>query len=79
MATAEHQMPKIKVQVHPRSKKPRIEEINGVLHIYISEMPIENKANAAVIKALASLYHLAKSRITLTAGHKSKNKTFEIS
>jgi uncharacterized protein YggU (UPF0235/DUF167 family) len=71
-------MPKIKVQVHPRSKKPRIEEVNNTLHIYISEMPIENKANTAAIKALASFYHLAKSRIVLTAGHKSKNKTFKI-
>lgn len=71
-------MRKVKTQIHPRSKKPRIEEATDTLHIYISEMPIENKANDAAIKALAKFYSIAKSRITLVRGQKSKQKTFEI-
>jgi len=71
-------MRNIKAQIHPRSKKPRIEEVAGAFHIHISEMPVENKANDAAIKALSMFYGIAKSRIALVGGHKSKLKTFEI-
>jgi hypothetical protein len=71
-------MPKIKAQIHPCSKKPRIEDVAGILHIYVAEMPVEDKANDAAIKALAKFYNIAKSRITLVGGQKSKQKTFEI-
>jgi hypothetical protein len=71
-------MPKLKTQIHPRSKKPRIEEVAGIIHIYVAEVPVENKANNAAIKALAKFYNVAKTRVTLVAGQKSKHKTFEI-
>ena len=39
----------ITVIAHPNSKKPRVEkDLFGTLHIYVSQPPLEGKANKAV-------------------------------
>ncbi len=70
---------KASVIAHPNSKSPRIEkDLLGVLHVYVSEPPLEGKANKAVIEALAEYHEVKNSQIILLSGQKSKNKTFEI-
>ncbi len=70
---------RITVTAHPNSRKPRIEtDLFGGLHIYVSEPPLESKANLAVIKALAEHFSVAKSKIQFISGQKSKQKVFEI-
>jgi uncharacterized protein YggU (UPF0235/DUF167 family) len=70
---------KISAIVHPNSKKPRIEkDLLGAIHIYVSEPPLEGKANKAVINVLAKHFSKPKSCIQLTTGKKSKIKIFEI-
>ena len=71
-------MPELYIHVHPRSKKPRIQDVSGVLHVYVSEPAHESKANLAVLSALAKHLHLAKSKITIASGHKSKEKKIRI-
>lgn len=67
---------KISIITHPNSKRPRVEEdLTGMLHVYVAAPPLEGKANAAVIEALAKHFDVKKSAITLLSGHKSKNKT----
>ncbi|MBI5530439.1 MAG: DUF167 domain-containing protein [Candidatus Doudnabacteria bacterium] len=69
----------ITVQVHPNSKKPRIEkDLFGELHIYVNQPPLEGKANKAVTESLAEHFKVSKSRVVLVRGEKSKKKTFEI-
>ncbi|MGE5042335.1 MAG: DUF167 domain-containing protein [Candidatus Levyibacteriota bacterium] len=71
---------KIEVIVHPNSKKPRIEpDLLNKLHVYVSEPPLENRANLAVIEALAKHFRTKKSLVHLITGGKSKIKLFEIS
>lgn len=68
---------KLSVIVHPNSKKPRIEkDLLGELHIYVSEPPLEGKANQAVIEALAKHLSVKKSSVHLLSGAKSKQKVF---
>ncbi len=40
--------------------------------------PLENRANKAIIKALADYFDIAPSRISLVRGEKSKQKVFDI-
>ena len=70
---------RILVNVHPNSKKQRIEkDLLGILHIYITQPPLKGKANKAVIEVLANYFKTKKSSIFLISGIKSKNKIFEI-
>jgi len=70
---------KITVNVHPNSKKPRIEkDLLGTLHVYVIEPPLEGRANKAVVEALAKYFKTKKNNVFLVSGTKSKNKIFEI-
>ena len=70
---------KVEVIAHPRSKKPRIEkDLLGTLHVYVHEPALENKANVAVIFALAKFYNVPISKVVLVKGERSKHKLFEI-
>lgn len=67
-----------KIQVHTRARKPRIVETDSILHIYISEPPVDGKANKAVLKALAKHLKIGVSRLSIVAGAKSKNKKIKV-
>jgi hypothetical protein len=69
----------VAIIAHPNSKKPRIEkDLFGTLHVYVSEPPLEGKANNAVRETLAEYFKTKKSAVMLMSGEKSKNKVFEI-
>lgn len=70
---------KLKIIAHPNSKKPRVEkDLMGVLHVYVSEPPLEGKANRAVKEALVKHFKAKKSKVVMISGEKSKSKIFEI-
>ncbi|MCL5435066.1 MAG: DUF167 domain-containing protein [Patescibacteria group bacterium] len=71
---------KINVIAHPNSKKPKIEkDLLGTLHVYVSQPPLEGKANKAIVEALAEHFKVKKSSVVFISGEKSRNKLFEIS
>ncbi|MCL5666746.1 MAG: DUF167 domain-containing protein [Patescibacteria group bacterium] len=70
---------KITVIAHPNSKKPRVEkDLLGTLNVYVSQPPLEGRANHAVLEALADYLHVKRSQVRLVRGEKSKIKVFEI-
>jgi hypothetical protein len=70
---------KLSIIAHPNAKRPRIEkDLLGTLHVYVSQPPLEGKANQAVIEALAKYFQVKKSQVLLVSGERSKNKTFEV-
>lgn len=70
---------KISVIAHPNAKKPRVEkDLLNTFHVYVSEPPLEGKANKAVIEALAEYFHTKKRNVILLSGEKSKRKSFEV-
>ena len=70
---------KITIIAHPNSKRPRIEkDLLGTLHVYVSQPPLEGKANREIINSLAKYFNTGKNRVILISGEKSKQKTFEI-
>lgn len=69
----------VAVIAHPASKRPRVEkDLLGEIHVYVSEPPLEGKANNAVAHALSKYFEVKRSEVILVSGEKSKNKIFEI-
>lgn len=70
---------KLAVIAHPNSKKPRVEkDLLDTLHVYVSEPPLEGRANRAVIEAVAQHFKTKKGNVFLLSGERSKNKVLEI-
>ncbi len=66
---------KLFVAVKSNSKKPGIEQIDSVHFIVrVKEMPLEGKANMAVIKVMSEFLNIPSSSLELVSGKKSKNK-----
>ncbi len=71
---------KIVVAVKPRAKSAKVEKIEeGYFRVSVREAPVDGKANEGVIQALAGYFEIAPSKISLTKGHTSKLKIFEVS
>lgn len=70
---------KIFVKAKPNAKEEKIEKIDDSNFIVaVKEPPIQGKANAAIIKALAACFNIAPSAVRLVSGFSSKNKVFDI-
>lgn len=66
---------KIKVKVHTRASKAKVVHETDILDVYVTEIPENGKANAAVIKLLAKEFKTAKSNIFIVSGLSSRIKT----
>ena len=71
---------KIFVKTHPKASKVQVLAKDADHYeVWVREVPEKGKANEAVIKALSSHLGVARSRLTVTSGHASRNKVIEIS
>lgn len=68
----------IPVRVTPKAARNRIVAEEGVLRVYVTTVPEDGKANAAVLKLLAKALGVPKSRLTLLRGHTSRDKVFQV-
>ena len=68
----------IAVRVTPRAARNRITQKDGQIRVYVTAVPEDGKANAAVQKLLAKALGVAKSRLTLIRGQTARDKTFTI-
>lgn len=67
------------VRVVPRASKSEIVgETDGALKIRISAPPVDDAANAELIKILAKHFKVAKSAIEILKGQTSKTKLVKI-
>ena len=70
---------KIFIETKPNAHSPRIERIDRThFKIAVKEPATENRANEAVIKAIAEEFGIAPSCIKHIAGKTSRKKIFEI-
>ena len=71
---------RLALQVTPNAKKSQvIGPLEDVLKLRLQAQPIEGKANEALIRFLAELLDLPRSRINITHGQTSKKKLVELS
>ena len=67
------------VQIRAGAKREGIAgEIDGAVKIEVTAPPHEGKANAAVVKFLASSLGIAKSKVEIVSGEKSKKKRIKV-
>lgn len=70
---------KISVKVKPNAKTEKVEKLSGNEFIlWVKARAKEGRANQAAIDLLSKYSGIAKSRISIVAGHKSKNKIIGI-
>lgn len=73
----------LRVKVTPKAKSERIKkemDADGaaLYKIYVTAAPEDGKANKAVIKLLSKSLGVAKSNLTITHGHTSREKIIKI-
>jgi uncharacterized protein (TIGR00251 family) len=68
------------IRVTPRARKTEIGELmaDGTLRIRIQQPPVEGKANQALVKFLAEILEVRKSRIEIVAGERGLDKIVSI-
>lgn len=69
---------KWKVKVVPNARKPRVIQEGDLVKVYVQAPPVDNKANDAVIKALADYFKVRRSAVVIIAGHRSRLKTVRV-
>lgn len=68
----------IRVRVIPKAGKNSVERFGDGLKVRLAAPPAGGKANAALVKLLAEHFNLKKSRVTIMAGQKSRDKLVRI-
>lgn len=69
---------RIALRVTPKASRNRIVLEGDALRVYVTCIPEDGKANAAVQKLLAKALGLPKSRLTLIQGNSARDKVFEV-
>jgi uncharacterized protein (TIGR00251 family) len=68
-----------KVHVQPRATRNEICGIHGEeLKLRLTAPPVEEAANKLCMEFIAKLLQVAKSRVTITSGAKSRHKTVKV-
>ena len=68
----------IAVRVTPKASRDRFVVEEGQIRVYVTTVPEDGKANAAVQKLLAKAPGLPKSRLSLIRGQTSRYKVFRV-
>jgi uncharacterized protein (TIGR00251 family) len=68
----------IELKVIPGARKNSLKEQDGKTRLYLTAPPVDGRANEALVDFLAEHYHVARSRISIINGLKSRNKVINI-
>lgn len=68
----------IALRVTPKASRNAIVLSEEGLRAYVTVVPEDGKANAAVVKLLAKALGVAKTRLTLIRGETSRDKVFRL-
>jgi len=70
---------RINVKISPGASRNKDEDMpDGTLKIWLTARPHDNEANKALVEYLSNKFRVAKSKIDIISGSKSKNKIVEI-
>jgi uncharacterized protein (TIGR00251 family) len=65
----------ISLTVSPRSPANRVEiDANGAIRVRLTAPPVDGAANASLLKFLASILDVPRSRLTIMAGAQAQHK-----
>jgi len=66
------------VRVVPRASRNLLKEEGNILKVYLTKPAQDGMANAQLIKLLSEHLGVAKSKVRIVQGGKSRNKIIEI-
>ena len=70
----------VDIQVIPNASRTQAEgEHDGALRVRLHALPVDGKANLALIAWLADTLQIAKRDVTVVRGHTSKRKQLRVS
>ena len=70
---------RISVTAKPRAHEEKVEHVDETHYVVaVREPPLEGRANAAIVKALAAHFSVPPSRVRIISGHTSRQKIVEI-
>lgn len=69
---------RLSVKVKAKARKNSVEISDGTAVVCVTAPATKGKANEAVAELLAGHFRVAKSRVVLVRGEKSREKLFEI-
>ena len=76
-----HLMPDadLAVRLQPRAKRNTlVAERDGVLHVSVAAAPVEGQANAALCKLIAKRAGIARGRVSVIRGQRSREKVVRV-
>jgi len=68
----------ITVTLKPRSQKTGVEVSGDGLLVRVKALPVEGRANAEALHAIANAFGVPKSNVCLVSGARSRTKRFRI-
>ena len=69
----------VRVRLTPRAARTTVELLaDGSLAVRVGAPPVDGRANAALVKAVARALGVAPSRVQLVRGERSREKTLRI-
>lgn len=69
----------IRIKAFPNAKKPTVEETAPqVLRVFVREDAQQNRANDAVIRAVADYYSIPRNKLRMISGHQKQGKIIQI-
>ena len=69
----------LKIRIIPSASKAQIIAADGMIKIKVTEPPVENKANKALVQYLSKYFRVPKTSVTIIRGETSKEKTIYLS
>ena len=70
---------KIIIKAKPGAKEDKIEKVDEANYtVHVKAPPIDGKANAAIVKLLASHFDISQSLVEIISGHMARVKVVEI-
>ena len=69
----------LKVRLQPRARRNAIvEERDGVLRVTVAAAPVDGQANAALCKLIAKRAGVARGRVSVVRGERSRDKVVRV-
>jgi uncharacterized protein (TIGR00251 family) len=72
-------MASLVIRLQPRAKRNAIvEERGGVLRVSVAAAPVDGRANAALCKLIAKRAGVARGRVSVVRGERSREKVVQV-